>query len=429
LTLNLHPFPSSGEKPLLQIDMIWPSMAQPASGSTNCNNNRDGSCNELHGNQGELVVFPGFIIDNKNMVEDHTPSTKIPCGSVFNCTSSAKSNGESSNTATTKTPPAEPSVSPEIQSNLCRSVLVSGAAPSACYGAGHVVSGVTDKRKCKARGILSVGKTGQGMVTKSRHSLIPFPPIEASVSWRLSPSNVDKDVDDGVVATANHEPAISLEEIPLSFDFNECSPFSADSLGSENIMQTPNSDSSLERHASSSWLKEGIQPKYQFQSKLDQVIDVPQHESLSPYDNSSPWDPPRLSFELADSSPRSDHTKLNHLRENSGIHESRISNSTSDNVSVSEMRVSWRDGLITSISDKEELDCCRLLSDEENDADDVLKSYKLLDDEVRVDVKAKDTSPVQVNPCAESICTDGGGLIASADSDWTLDYKNRSFEF
>lgn len=65
----------------------------------------------------------------------------------------------------------------------------------------------------------------------------------------------------------------------------------------------------------------------------------------------------------------------------------------------------------------------------ENDADKVLKSYKLLDNEVRVDERVKELSPVRVNYCAESICTDGDGLIASRDSDWTLDYKNQSFEF
>ncbi|XP_076929096.1 uncharacterized protein LOC143593315 [Bidens hawaiensis] len=379
-------------------------MAQPASGSETCNNKN------MNRSQNELILFPGFIINNKNDAEDHTPITKVPCGTVLNCTNSAKSNEQSSNTTTTKTPPAEPSVSPEIQSNLCHSVLVSGAAPSTCYGAGHMISGVTDKRKCKARGLLSVGKTGQESITKSRPSLVPFPPVEASVSWRLSPSNVDEDV--------NHEPFVSLEERLLSFDFNECSPFSTDSLSSKKIMQTPNSDSSLE------W-----RPKYQFKSELDEVADVCQHESLSPYDNSPPWDPPRLSFELTDSPSPSELSKLNHVKESSNIHESWISNSTSDNVSVSDMRVSWRDGLINSICDKEDLDCCRLLSDEENDADEVLKFYKLLDNEVRVDERVEESSAVQVNHCAESICTDGDGLIASQDSDWTLDYKNRSFEF
>ncbi|KAK1410954.1 hypothetical protein QVD17_37497 [Tagetes erecta] len=374
---------------------LWQQrMVQPASGSENCNNrNLNVSQNELRGKQGDM--FPGFIINNKSDFEDHTPVTKIQIGTVLNCQNSAKSNEESSSTATAKTPPAEPSLSPEIQSNLCRSVLASGAAPSTCYGAGHLVSGVTDKRKCKARGILSVGKTAHATVTKCRPSLVPFPPVEASVCWNLSPSYVDEHV-------INHEHVISLEERLSSFDFNECSPFSADSLRSENMMQTPNSGSSFERHASLSWLKEGIQPKHQFESELDQVTDAPQHESLSPYDNSSsPWDPPRLSLELTDSPSPSDLTNLIHLKDNSGVNESWISNSTLENMSVSEMRVSWKDAVITSICDKEDLDCCRLLSDEEIDADEVLIKM----------------SPVRVNPCAESICTDGGELTASRDSD------------
>lgn len=403
-------------------------MAQPASGSENCNNdNLNVSQNELHGKQ--VDIFPGFIINNKSDFEDHTPITKIQSEPVLNSHNSAKCSEEISSTATTKTPPAEPSLSPEIQSNLCRSVLVSGAAPSTCYGAGHLVSGVTDRRKCKARGILSVGKTGHAIVTKSRPSLVPFPPVEASVSWNLSPSNVDEHVEDGVVATINRKPFISLEERLSSFDFNECSPFSADSLSSENMMQTPNSGSSLERHASLSWLKEGIQPKHQFESELDQVTDVLQHENLSPYDNSSPWDPPRLSMELTDPSSPSDLTNLIRLKDNSGINESWISNSTSENMSVSEMRVSWKDGVISSICDKEDLDCCRLLSDEETDADEVLKSTNFIDHEVTVNGKLNEMSPVRVNPCAESICTDGRELTASRDSDWNLHYKNQSFEF
>lgn len=443
--------------------MFFHRMAKPVSGSETCINNLDGSQHEVHGNQGDLFPFPGFIINNKNCVEDHTPIAKIPCVSVQNRANSAKSPEQSSSTATSKTPPAEPSVSPEIQSRLCPSVLVSGAVPSTCYGAGHVISGVSDRRKCKARGILSVGRTNsleqdipEDILIKCRPSLVPFP-AEASISWHLSPSYVDDDSVDGngdyrkklhqsgctvnspelrelvkpssdkVIKklsstshdTPNHEPLISLEERISSFDFNECSPFSADSLGSGNVMQTPNSDSSLERHASLSWLKEGIQLKHQFESE---------HESLSPEDNASPWDPPRLRLELEDLSSPSDHTNVNQFRENLDIHASWISNSTS-NVSESQIRISWRDGVLSSSYDKEELDCCRFLSDEEVEADGLLKSPSFPELEVKADGKVKESPiPVKVNPCAESICNDDGGLIASGDSDWTLHYKNRSFD-
>ncbi|KAI3747216.1 hypothetical protein L6452_09667 [Arctium lappa] len=463
-------------------------MAQSTSGSDRCSDNLDGSQHALTCDQGDLVPFPGFIVNNKNDVEDYTPITKIPCGSVLNCVNSAKSTEESSSTATTKTPPIEPSVSPEIQSSLCRSVLVSGAAPSTCYGAGHVISGVTDKRKCKARGILTVGCRNplerdipEDIFRKSRPSMIPFP-AEASISWHLSPSYVNDDGDAGkanypkglhqsskmvesAIIPSHSSPSgspsctlnpkfqgllepisnkvvnkssptsprdppsrgtvISQEERTLSFNFNsECSPFSACSLSSGNVMQTPNSDSSLERHGSLSWLKEGTQLNHQFKSELDQVTDVFQHESLSLEDDTSPWDPPSLSLELADLPSPSDLTNLNHLRENSDSHASWVSNSTLGNVSESQMRISWRDGLISGTFDKDDLDCCRLLSDEEMDADELLKSHRFPEHKVRADGNDKETSfHIQLNPCAESIGTDDGGLIASGDSDWTLYYK------
>lgn len=89
-------------------------------------------------------------------------------------------------------------------------------------------------------------------------------------------------------------------------------------------------------------------------------------------------------------------------------------------MSESHIRVSWRDGLISGSFEKDDLDCCRLSSDEEKDADGLLESP--------IFPEPKITSVLQTNPCAESICTDDGGPIASRDSDWTLDYKNRSFE-
>lgn len=336
-------------------------MAHRASMSEKCNNNNnlDKSLHYPRSTQQNLFPFPGFTINNKTDIKDCTPIPKIPCKSVQNCTNSANSTEERSNSATTKTPPVEPSVSPEIQSSLFRSVLVSGGAPSTCYGAGHVISGVIDRRKCKARGILSAGhsKRGQDIFRKSSPTLIPCP-TEASVSWHSSPKELS------LIAThdtAHHTPQ---EERVLSLDFNgECeySPFS-DILSSGNVMQTPNSDSSLE----------GVKLKSQFESELDKVTDVE--------GNLSPWDPPRLSSEFEDLSP------------------------SSENVSESQMRISWRDELMSGSFDKDELDCCRFLSDEEIDADGLLKSPNGNNKETSV--------PTKLNPCVESICDDGG-LTAS----------------
>ncbi|KAI3518809.1 hypothetical protein L1887_07623 [Cichorium endivia] len=382
-------------------------MAQPTSRSETCNNknNLDGSQHNPHCNQDNHFPFPGFTINNKVDLEDYTPIAKIHCESTLKCPNSFNSTEENSSSTTTKTPPVEPSISPEIQSSLYRSIHVSGAVPSTCYGAGHVISGITDRRKCKARGILSAGlsKRGQDIFRKSSPSLIPFP-TEASISWHLSPDYVDKH--DNVVGKDDYSKGLSSispsvqhtpqEERVLSLDFNgECSPFSADFLSSGNVMQTPNSDSSIE----------GFQLKYQFESELDKVTNVLEHESLSPRENSSPWDPPRLSSEFEDLSP------------------------LSENVSESQMRISWRDELISGTFDKDDLDCCRLLSDEENE---LLKSPKFLESEVKADEHEKETSfPTRIKICEESnqsICTDDGGLTTSADSDWTQHYKNQSFE-
>ncbi|XP_023768972.1 uncharacterized protein LOC111917524 [Lactuca sativa] len=373
-------------------------MAEPVSRSKTSNNN-----------QTDLFPFPGFTINNKTDVEDHTPLTKIPYASAMKHPDSAK---ESSSSATTKTPPVEPSVSPEIQSSLYRSVHVSGAAPSTCYAAGHVISGVTDRRKCKARGILSAGRSKppeHDIFEKTSPSLmIPFP-TEASISWHLSPiyvDNNDNDDDDDDVGKGNYSKGLSSispcdtvhdtpqEERILSLDFNgECSPFSAEFLSSGNVMQTPNSDSSFE----------GVQLKYKFEAELDQVKekDVLEHERLTPKGNLSPWDPPRLSSEFSDLSPLSNPANISH--------ESWISNST---LSESQMRVSWRDEVTFN---KDDLDCCRLLSDEEIDENGLLKSPKFFEHHGK---EKESLFPTRINPCEESICTHDGGLTISVDSDF-----------
>jgi hypothetical protein len=132
-----------------------------------------------------------------------------------------------------------------------------------------------------------------------------------------------------------------------------------------------------------------------------------------------------------------------------------FSNSTAENVSQSQMRISWREGLVSRMFEMDEFDCCRYLSDEEDDGNvrntDCLKSHKSpqLNVEAATDRisingigstefvkteqdtggKTKDGLPSQPPcSCAESISTDGGGLVRSDDSDWTLCYKNHLFQ-
>lgn len=239
-----------------------------------------------------------------------------------------------------KTPPIQASVSPEIQTQ-CGSSTVATATTPACYGAGYVVSGVTDKRKCRPRGILTVGENivpdfgavrdisgfneddfsnkenVPGVVDNSSSDLVLPLPAEASMHWLLSPCNeVEEDhkgnSEFGSCSYQIHSPNSSVfgdefnfsdlcngsnsrssacvstwkksnsmcssgerilwpfhdseavlsipnctpsckgagleEEMKLCGDFDrENSPFSMDVLGSRNVVQTPESDSSSDR--------------------------------------------------------------------------------------------------------------------------------------------------------------------------------------
>ncbi|OMO60268.1 hypothetical protein CCACVL1_24285 [Corchorus capsularis] len=245
-----------------------------------------------------------------------------------------KSNASSSNT---KTPPIQASFSPEIQSSTTMTTS------SACYAAGHLISGVTDKRKCRARGILAVA------------------------------------------------------------------------LPADNDMPTYNSNS--------------VDPKQGYATGLVSKSSVSRLPS-----------PAKASVHWLDLSP---------CRE-ADEDDKEFSVPLNSLLQAKEMSVSWRDGLVSQIFEKDEFDRCRCLSDEEEDfnvnSSDPCKSSQSLEinvDEGNVptvanacepseflDGKSNDKrhSPVQCS-YTESICTDGpGGLTHSADSDWNLFYKNNQFE-
>ncbi|KAJ0092607.1 hypothetical protein Patl1_27052 [Pistacia atlantica] len=243
-----------------------------------------------------------------------------------------------------KTPPIQASVSPEIQTQ-CGSSIVATATTPACYAAGYVVSGVTDKRKCRPRGILTVGE--------------------------------DNDIS--------------------GFDED-------DDSNKENVLGVVDNSSTV--------------------SMLPLPAEASMHWLLSPCNEED-----------------EDH------KENSEI--------GSWNLSQSQMRISWRDGLVSRIFEMDEFDSCRYLSDEEEDASEyyneqlkscqnpefnvdegkyeILKngfgSAEFVDTELKTGEKSEERLPSQLScSCAESISTDGGGLTASGDSDWTLCYKNQLFK-
>ncbi|TYG48329.1 hypothetical protein ES288_D10G004700v1 [Gossypium darwinii] len=424
-----------------------------------------------------------------------------------------KSNTSSSNTIT---PPLQASFSPEIQSTAM-------ATTPACYGAGHLLSGVTDKRKCRARGVLAVAQAGPiddgilsngsndasfeedcdaGLDNKFSASILPSP-VEASMHWLLSPCHEnDHDKDDNQHSASSHgfleehktrlSPSSPLLDLGVSFDWCnfsndtsdatnsgtgksqrstnsmlistqgprfglslDCSsspnvtpysglippkeeekhgynidgrnsPLSADTLGSENVMQTPKSDSSLERPVmlSCSRLKDHKRPHH-LQSELLSITEDLRMASLSPESHLSICDTNSSSIKFDRLSTPSDSMDLSWFQK---ILDDRYlwnSNSTFEDVSQSELRISWREGLASRIFEMDEFDSCRCLSDEEEDLNvdaGNVPTIKNGDEN-----KEKLHSPLQCS-YAESIATDGGGLAQSTDSDWNLCYKNNLFQ-
>ncbi|KAB5548538.1 hypothetical protein DKX38_011944 [Salix brachista] len=468
---------------------------------------------------------------------------KVMNGDFYEKSSNCNTDSKSSS-SNTKTPPVQPSVSPEIQ---CESSVkpMTGITitPATCYGAGHVVSGVTDKRKCRPRGMLAGGEAkalgsfdsdediGQendvAHFENSAVSVLPLP-IEASMHWLLSPCdkedeehkensrnrlcgfqrleerdthNYPASISSGYggfspnlcntstnisISTVNAErrsasllspcelPLPEFQgflETPLCDDFAVSpleeetenhhgldggnSPFSIGSLGSGNVIQTPQSDSSSDRRVGASWLHvDGNRKKCSF-DELNSVAEHLQMTSLSPKSHASIWDPTNSSFRFDSLTMPSNSVDLSKFHKILDDRASWFSNSTIENVSQSQMRISWREGLVSRIFEMDEFDCCRYLSDEEDDGSaciiDCSKSHK--SPEINVDAatdrisingyrsteyvmkeqgtgdKTKDSLPSQPPcSCAESISTDGGGLVCSDDSDWTLCYKNHLFQ-
>lgn len=506
----------------------------------------------------------GAVFDDMGQSSvDFTPVGKLGCGSVLDCDNSGKSvveKGSSSGSAI-KTPPVQASVSPELLRGS--SVLNSNSTmtPSTCYGAGHVISGVTDKRKCRPKGVLTVGVgldssgckiEGDNVVgsedssghfirilTGSRPSLVPLP-VEASMSWHLSPCHEDdvseKDDSDSKMCQTGNLAGLVTPDLPSlssspdrlatnlcdtgSYNDNidsdatprgrltritllsprrlaefqaivgdssdraverlsvssplitpaskfvlskegkvnennwagESSPLSIGSLSSGNVMQTPKSESSSERHVFPSWLDVKDSAEQNQETAIDSLTEVLRLQSLSPRSHKSLWDPLGLNFRSTDLSSPS--TSIDPIQSQKAIkkHDSWFLGSNFQDMQECETRISWREGLVSQIFEMDDLDCCRFMSDYENDAEgsseyllklcpesqgeqtdrlstSSLRSPEFLDHEPEIGSKGNwKSSSLKSSSCAESICTDGGGLVASRDSDWTICYKNHLFD-
>lgn len=448
-------------------------------------------------------IFSFKVSDNSNSIQDCTPVGKLSCwsaldSSVFDDNKDNNNNkavvfGGDGDSNSTKTPPVEASVSPEIQSGV--SNLFGSAATPVCYGVSHLLSGVTDKRKCKPRGILTIGcsdvdvdeETGNGRISteilaKSRPSFIPLP-TEASMKWLSSPqgektcrkcdfddnnnddddqcmtllgsssfslpfspsncfpcdlvSDNDEGIDDVVNGIGNTRIVLLSpkrtrdsngfsglftkpmdvhsrkkdgnfssfrsigESSPTSTGF--CSGFCSSGSGGNVVVQTPTSDSSSSRLVNMVEIDTYDKQKHELEIEIDSVAEFLDRTKFT--------------------------TNFKHLSSCS----SWVSDSTLQNMSLSQMRISWREGLSSRIMDADEFDCCRCLSDEEEEEkpnnpaeNDGPNSPEFLYQEPKITGKGKEKE--KMSPGAESMSIDAGGLVSSRDSDWTVCYKNHLFE-
>ncbi|XP_016177547.1 cell wall protein RBR3 isoform X2 [Arachis ipaensis] len=360
---------------------------------------------------------------------------------------------ENSNRSASRTPPINNSVSPEIQ---CGSSLVSTTTP-ACYGAGYLVSGVTDKRKCRPRGILTVEENysgfdktaadsfddgGEKKVTDVSDnvspSLLPLP-AEALVHWLSSPRNKGKKVlspnadsaakqSEGLAESTTFDSSTSpscssksfwnitdgsdlsgtsyhirrkmsssispsgISEFQVRFDsmlspsypsilfstnsmlscsssgkgkkdqynpIDENSPLSLTSIGSGNVMQTPESDYGSDLHVALSFVHTDNRKQGSPNPVLNSINDVFTSESLHLNSSVPPEDSVNSSFQFDCLAVPCESIDFSKLPRFSDDQDPWLSSCTIGNASESQSQMSQP-------YDPDEFDCCRCLSDEED---------------------------------------------------------------
>lgn len=512
---------------------------------------------------------------NSNCAENCTPvsgrvasgygsNTPNLCDHEYNIEDSAyeRANSNANTAIDVKTPPVEPSQSPEIQcQSQSKKLVLKSVGTPVCYGTGHLLSGVSDKRKSRRRGSLRGGpektilfsdaRRDENVGVDLKESSIPLL-AEASVRWHLSPCDVGRgdhiigsgnrlcDDDTGtldllsspsmlcgntldflcakrsyggsvgnVAVNRRSTDAISsprkatefpriLEPLSCNMDVSllatspnatHCSNgisstegkcfskslsrgssiLSSGSLNSGNIIQTPDSDSSSDACFGRSRLEVNLSSNSVW-PELDPITTTLERMKLSPRSEMSTWDDPGLGTSFADMGSPPIPLDPTQFQRNGDSVSSWVSDTTTDNPTLSQMRISWCDVLASKTAGTDELDCCCCLSDEEVEGDESAKLYSLtkvaeekesyqsndsgqrnytgdasvenkedgfrilenefspvlLDYEPCIPAggKGKSSSP---DACAESICTDGGGLVASDDSDWTYFQETACF--
>ncbi|KAL8460597.1 hypothetical protein ACS0TY_032210 [Phlomoides rotata] len=327
--------------------------------------------------------------------------------------------GDEDSATSVKTPPVEASVSPETQcGSHSKMVGLKSSATPVCYGAGHLPSGVSDKRKISLRGSLRGGcekvdlfDDEHNVISNSQDSSSPVL-AKASVLWLLPPCD-----EEGKMIHGNASFAFDLMSSPSTFcgnvsdlacknrnysgsllddsEFNgflvhsnkklesllavnsistsncdavssgdgkyvrhnvieNSSAFSVGSLSSGNIIQTPNSDSSTYEYVG--W---DAQHKDVVQFEIDSITETLNDVSMSPRSVMSIRD--ALCDDLNSSA---DSIFPIRLQKNVDSVCSWVSDPTLESLALSQARMSWRDGLLCKF---DESDCTPCLSDEQND--------------------------------------------------------------
>ncbi|EOA28973.1 hypothetical protein CARUB_v10025225mg [Capsella rubella] len=440
-------------------------------------------------------------------IAQSTPLSKLGIGSdlTYKSKGEATDDGRLSSNSSSyqdRTPPVQASVSPEIQCGSSMNLSASTQS-QACYAAGHLLSGVSDKRKCKPKGILTVGENGfevgKGKILNDSDefdegyfgndgscdnvSMMPLP-VDASVHWLLSPCDEEKDYEkeiyeDGfsqfqqIVEFVGHETPSPLSDRSASPDLcnissgrslspmdicqgttrrissslspnelfrfrrfihlsscdgeasafdttptcerdpsehlkeEKLSPLSADTLGSENVIQTPESNSSLDNYFGLSCSQAEIQKKHDVGSDLESLTRTFQSAGLAPRIQASSREPSVSSFNFDSLATSSDSIDLSQFQralvERSTCHP----HVTLDKVSRTHVGV-----------EKLSSHMPEMKSQQTTDTEFVMQNYK--------ESSAPPGKGRELLPCsaAESISTDGGGLICSEDSNWMACYKN-----
>ncbi|KAJ3671541.1 hypothetical protein LUZ60_007620 [Juncus effusus] len=272
------------------------------------------------------------------------------------------------------TPPIQASISPEI---ACGSSM---APTPVCFAAGHVMTGVKDKRKCRPRGILTIGKENKiesvddfdkSTVTSASVRWLSSPSKLTSgdsepktCSWLSSPSNIESGNSEPKTCSTKlqDEPFIdwpfSISPVKFEPPLQNSSSFRSNS--GPFVQKTPSSNSSnsstspfsviVKRASKSSRFK-------QVQLERETLSFTEIFESMNLSNNSENG----ASFEFGQNFPPLNSVDLNRFRN---------PNSISPEL---DKRISWREGLVSRIFEMGQTgqtDCCKWLSDCEDETEE-----------------------------------------------------------